>query len=291
MSGYLHELMQRFIVTIHDPALLVGGALILITLLPVVLSRNPVIRARWGTWVGIGVIAALAQVLGIWGATGLAVLISLICISEYVRIANLHGVNRWLLVAAGIAYPVLNLSDNPRLVPAVALTLTIAFVLAMMSKDAVQAATNTLFTAFGVLWLAWAPAQLVLVEDHLVLLMLAVALTDVASWAAGKSLGRLPGLSWHPFPISPNKTLGGLLGGFAGAAAALLLTGVFSWPLLGLIGFGAPAGDLLASMFKRHAGVKDAGTIMPGFGGLLDRADSLLVVAPLLATFAAAEFL
>ena len=53
------------------------------------------------------------------------------------------------------------------------------------------------------------------------------------------------------------------------------------WVLLLSAAVGAPLGDVIASMVKRHAGVKDAGTWLPGFGGLLDRADSLLVVAPL----------
>ena len=59
------------------------------------------------------------------------------------------------------------------------------------------------------------------------------------------------------------------------------VTGELSWVLLLAAAVGAPLGDVIASMVKRHAGVKDAGTWLPGFGGLLDRADSLLVVAPL----------
>jgi phosphatidate cytidylyltransferase len=267
---------------------LIVGAIILVATLPaVLLSRNPVIRSRWNTWASIGVLTAIAQVFGIWGATALAILIALVCIGEYVRLTQLRGVDRYLLIGAGIGYPLLNLAHDPRLIPAVVLTLLVAFVLSMTTGKAETAATRTLFTAFGVLWLAWAPSQLVLLHTHLVLLILAVALTDVASWAGGKTLGRLPGLRYHPFPISTSKTLGGVLAGFIGAGVALLAAGNFSVPLLLLVGFGAPAGDLLASMFKRYAGVKDAGNLLPGFGGLLDRADSLLVVAPLAAVLGA----
>ena len=120
-----------------------------------------------------------------------------------------------------------------------------------------------------------------IIHRDLTLLILTVAVTDVTSWAAGKLLGRLPVGRVRPFAVSPNKTVAGLLGGAAAAAAVLAATGQFSWVLLIAAAVGAPLGDVIASMVKRHAGVKDAGTWLPGFGGLLDRADSLLVVAPL----------
>ncbi len=89
--------------------------------------------------------------------------------------------------------------------------------------------------------------------------------------------------------ISPNKTWSGLIGGLIGAA---VFGSLFNYyfdltPLLGLsfsgvlltLAVSAHLGDLLESSIKRHFGVKDAGNFIPGHGGILDRLDSLLLVA------------
>jgi phosphatidate cytidylyltransferase len=81
--------------------------------------------------------------------------------------------------------------------------------------------------------------------------------------------------------LSPNKTIGGVVGAFIGTFLVLTLLGTISIGLLIAVAFGGLVGDLLESMVKRDAQVKDAGTWLPGFGGLLDRIDSLLVVLPL----------
>ena len=120
-----------------------------------------------------------------------------------------------------------------------------------------------------------------------------LALAFVPTWAAditayfvGSSFGRR-----RIAPqISPKKTWEGTLAGFAAAAIVALLiavsAGIKTGPtllvaaLIGPVGF---ASDLFESAIKRAAGAKDSGTMLPGHGGVLDRIDSLIFVAPLVA--------
>lgn len=261
----------------------VGLIVLLATALPVLLFGTSTIRSRWLTWAVIGVIVGAAEALGVAGAVIVAVSVSVVCLVEYVRLAGLRTGDLAVLIIAGIGAPLLA-AVNPAAVNMwLPFALLAAAVLPVLSRDPESALPRATAAVFGMLWLVWAPAQLVILHQDLTLLVLTVALTDVASWAVGKTLGRLPGVRVRPFAVSPSKTLAGLLGGAVAAAAVLAATGRFSWVLLLAAAIGAPLGDVVASMVKRHAGVKDAGAWLPGFGGLLDRADSLLVVAPLFA--------
>jgi len=108
---------------------------------------------------------------------------------------------------------------------------------------------------------------------------------DMGAFFAGRWLG---GPRLAP-AISPNKTWAGLIGGVAAAGvfAAVLHVGYgLPWRLTlatPALAIASQGGDLFESWMKRRAGVKDSGTLLPGHGGLLDRLDGLVPVAPLAA--------
>lgn len=109
---------------------------------------------------------------------------------------------------------------------------------------------------------------------------------DTGAYFAGRAYGR------HKLApnVSPGKTREGAVGG---VLAAVLIAGIASWMLgyewartMGMMFLGcwvalmSIVGDLTISMFKRHAGLKDSGHLVPGHGGVLDRFDSFIAAAP-----------
>jgi phosphatidate cytidylyltransferase len=119
---------------------------------------------------------------------------------------------------------------------------------------------------------------------------------DTFAYLVGKSIGK------HKLfeRVSPKKTIEGFLGGVVFAILAGFLISKFYiqpnpafsnksvliWTIIAIIVsvFGT-IGDLIESKFKRIAGVKDSGSIMPGHGGILDRLDSVIFVAPIIFLF------
>jgi phosphatidate cytidylyltransferase len=152
----------------------------------------------------------------------------------------------------------------------------------------VAAVTRSGKLGLGVAYVGLPVISLLLVRaepDGLLLTFWAMALVwacDSGAYFAGRAIG---GPKLAP-SISPNKTWAGLIGGLASAALfAAVLVMLFGLPVAfalatPVLAVLAQAGDLYESHLKRLAGVKDSGNLLPGHGGLMDRLDGLVAVAP-----------
>jgi len=116
-----------------------------------------------------------------------------------------------------------------------------------------------------------------------------VVVTDIAGYFAGRMVG---GPKFWP-RISPKKTWSGTVAGWVGAmvvSIAFVIWAAFGWvdvALAVLVSFAGQMGDIAESAIKRKVGVKDASTLIPGHGGLMDRFDALLGAVLFVALLAA----
>jgi phosphatidate cytidylyltransferase len=172
-------------------------------------------------------------------------------------------------------------------------TILAAFGWYLVDPGRTEVTRNVAATVFACVYVPFMAAHLALVvgrADHYVGAMIGyaalVVVYDTAAYATGATLGRRPIAP----QVSPNKSWEGAIG----ASVACLLAGAFLLPLWepwtlasGLVlavatCVVAPLGDLSESMLKRDLAVKDMGSILPGHGGMLDRVDALLFMAPVL---------
>ena len=150
---------------------------------------------------------------------------------------------------------------------------------------------NMSLAILGFLYIGWMFGHLSFLANasnaygYLLYVVFATEINDVAAFTFGKLFGR------HPLRsnVSPKKTWEGALGALA-VSLALPWALRFSFPHFGtlqlilaglIVGVGGQLGDLSVSVIKRDVGIKDMGAAIPGHGGILDRIDSLIYVAPL----------
>jgi phosphatidate cytidylyltransferase len=172
-----------------------------------------------------------------------------------------------------------------------------ALILIIRSLLLVPRATLPELTAplFQVAYLGWFPSFFILLralpqgEYFLVWGLTSVAFSDIGGYFAGKYLGKQPYFQ-H---LSPNKTREGALGGIAASVAIAFILAIcfgkwlpIPWYHTLILSAGAAClgqvGDLIESLIKRDADVKDSGSFIPGHGGMLDRIDSYLLLSPFL---------
>ena len=124
-------------------------------------------------------------------------------------------------------------------------------------------------------------------EAYVWLIFIIAFATDIFAYFSGYYLGK------HKLipSVSPKKTIEGSVGGILGSTIGCIIFGHFMalnpvhMAVIGILGsIIAQFGDLFASSIKRYVGIKDYGKLIPGHGGILDRFDSVILVAPLVYT-------
>jgi len=253
-------------------------------------------RALWRNyvaWLFILPVLFIPLMAGRLAWIGLVLVVSLLCFREFGCATGLWRDRAFMLAAVtcivGIFYPVAVCWYGLYLVMPIYATLILLTV--PLARDTFEhMIQRTCLAVLGVVYFGWFfshLAYLIHLENgvgHVVFVFLLTELNDVCAFSVGKAIGR------HPLSprISPGKTIEGSLGALVGTIgfAFFLRYAVpeFSTTHLvliaALISITGTLGDLTMSFIKRDLGIKDMGKVIPGHGGLLDRFDSLIFVAP-----------
>lgn len=190
-------------------------------------------------------------------------------------------------------------ADNKLLLPMIYFYILALFVLYMMKssnlklKDISKMFFITIFVCFFIVHIVFI-RRLEFGKYLIWTVFIGAFMTDTFAYLAGVSFGKHKLNEW----LSPKKTIEGSIGGLIGSAGSMALYGFIierffgfgvDYLMLVILGLAssvvAQFGDLAASRIKREFGIKDYGQIMPGHGGVMDRFDSVIFVAPLVYIF------
>jgi phosphatidate cytidylyltransferase len=240
---------------------------------------------RLASGVAMGAVAAACTLAGTLSFDVLVVVVTLVLSWEWGRLV--HGREADLVIAVHVtAAGMAAVLAAAGFVGLGLLTLLIGAILALL----LSLGSNSLFSGLGVVYaglpavaLIWLRSDSDLGLTAVIFLILIVIISDTAGFLAGRLLGG-PRL-WPR--VSPNKTWAGVIGALAAssiAGALFSLAVAHGSPMRlatagALLSMVAQAGDLIESAIKRRFGAKDASSLIPGHGGVMDRVDGLVAAA------------
>ena len=300
LFGFHHAFDSRVTVFLTLAALvlfLLAPLLIFITTRSATSDKRKELWDRYRSWIWLALCILIPILAGaFWTIVAVAVL-SFLCYREYARITGLFRERTIsLIVVVGILLLTFAELDNwyrlyVALFPLTVALIAIGGLIPDQPKGYIQR------VGLGVLGFALFGSALGnlgnIANDWnyrpiLLLIIFAVELNDIFAYICGHLFGRR---KFVP-NTSPNKTVGGALGAIVLTTPLVVLGAHFVWPgtaldtPLRLIGLGiivsivGQFGDLMLSSIKRDLGLKDTAKLIPGHGGILDRFDSLILVAP-----------
>jgi phosphatidate cytidylyltransferase len=249
----------------------------------------------------VPILILLARVGGyaFWSLIALQVTLGLMEFYAMMRQRGLRPYRRLGIATALTLLWVCFRPDLPHVGFLVTSVLLLVLALELRRPEARQRVEDIAVTCFGVLYVGWLSAHLVMLRelpwragtsygDGASYVLLAFFITwscDIGGFAIGRMFGR--NRPWGA--ISPRKSVEGAIGAFAFALAAAFIARAWFVPFLGwrdalalglLVGVFGQVGDLVESLFKRDSLHGDSSDLIPGHGGVLDRFDSLLFAAP-----------
>jgi phosphatidate cytidylyltransferase len=219
-----------------------------------------------------------------------------VALREFYRMLAAKGFPcwQWLGVGLGLVLPFTFYIGGAASHAAVAGAIVLSLIAGLFTRqELIISVQSAAFTLLGVFYIGWLLSYVILLRQlpegpyYVFYIFGVVWLGDAAAWCVGSLAGR------HKLApiISPRKTIEGAVGGLVGSLCGAIVGGYWllehvtftqclgSGGMLAVLG---QLGDLSESLFKRSAGVKDSGALIPGHGGLLDKVDGILFGAPAL---------
>jgi phosphatidate cytidylyltransferase len=282
--------------------LVVAGALL--ALLRFALHKN--VDHAWKAYRGWLIMIPLVFAALFFGRETTIIFFTLLALAAFTEFARATGLYRdwWmtgLVLVAIAAVGVVSYVDQPDgtgihgwygMLMALPVYAVAAILMVPILRDRAKGQLQPIALALlGFIYIGWMFGHMAFLANaknafgYLLYLLFAVPLCDIAAFTFGKIFGR------HKLRpnVSPNKTWEGALGALAVSMVLPWLVR-FSFPEFGtrelilagiIVGIGSQLGDLSISVIKRDIGIKDMGSLIQGHGGILDRVDSLIYVAPL----------